>query len=333
MDEAIGARNALKYVLEGVAGERLAIVCDEEKRAVGTTFAHAAVDLGLWVRLFLAPTSTRYRTDVSPALREYIIGQRPDIFLNLFRGPAEEVSFRIAVTALETRRRVRLGHCPGITLDMLTDGALALRENDYEAMHARVEQILQRLQDVVRVTVTNPEGTALRFGVKDRPFFTDTKVNWKTMKWMNLPVGEVIVGPEETSMNGTLVCSTAVGGIGLLDAPVTVEVADGKVVSLRGDAREQVEKIEENLAIDDWASFVGEFAFGLNPKARMLDEFLETEKVEKTVHVAFGNNIDYPGGCNPSANHMDFLITEPTVEVEYSAGERTCVMRDGEFTF
>ncbi|MGW8289142.1 MAG: aminopeptidase, partial [Candidatus Bathyarchaeia archaeon] len=57
---------------------------------------------------------------------------------------------------------------------------------------------------------------------KGRNFFTDTKLDWKTMKWMNLPTGEVIVAPVEDSLNGKLVCDMAIGGIGKLRQPVEV---------------------------------------------------------------------------------------------------------------
>ena len=92
-------------------------------------------------------------------------------------------------------------------------------------------------------------------------------------------------------------------------------------------------KVNEALNTDKWSSTVGEFAFGLNPHARLTaTEFHEIEKVNKTVHIAFGNNIDYPGGKNPAKNHMDFLISEPTVEIENANGEKVIVMEMGNFT-
>jgi leucyl aminopeptidase (aminopeptidase T) len=77
------------------------------------------------------------------------------------------------------------------------------------------------------------------------------------------------------------------------------------------------------------ASVVGEMAIGLNPKARIVDEFVETEKVYGTAHIAFGRNIDYPtGGANDSANHLDFLMSEPTIVAVFPDEKRELV-RDG----
>jgi leucyl aminopeptidase (aminopeptidase T) len=75
---------------------------------------------------------------------------------------------------------------------------------------------------------------------------------------------------------------------------------------------------------------VGEFAFGLNPKARLVQEFLESEKVGEAIHVAFGSNMDYPGVvANNSATHQDFLVDKPTVTITYKDSKTRIVMTKG----
>jgi aminopeptidase len=76
---------------------------------------------------------------------------------------------------------------------------------------------------------------------------------------------------------------------------------------------------------------VGEFAFGINPNARFVNEFLETEKILGTVHVAFGANTDMPGGKNPSKNHMDLLISNPTVKVTKVDMKTVTILKEGHF--
>lgn len=161
---------------------------------------------------------------------------------------------------------------------------------------------------------------------KDRPFFTDTKLDWKTMKWMNLPTGEVIVAPVEDSLTGKLVCDMAVGGIGKLREPVEVTTNNGRAKNVFLRDTDHLRRIKETFQTDDWSNVVGEFAFGINPKARFVDEFLEAEKMLGTVHVAFGANTDMPGGKNPSKNHMDMLISEPTVKVTKKDGETVAIL-------
>lgn len=333
MDAKTAAANALEAVLEARPGESILIVTDDVRREVAQAFADGAVELGLWTRMVVLQTNEDvFRKDVPPDLVEMINApNQPDIFINTLRGNAQETPFRISIIKLETRKgRSRLGHCPGITMDMLTEGALALTKEENGEMQAHAKSLLAILQDVESVHVKAPGGSDFTLNVKGRTWFTDTAINWKNMKWMNLPTGEVLVGPVETGMNGRAVCDLAVGGVGPLKKPITIEVEDGRVQTLTSDDSEALKIVQEAQAIDDMAKHIGEFAFGLNPKARIVQEFLESEKVGNTIHIAFGNNMDYPGVvANNSANHQDFLIDKPTVTVKYADGRSLIVMEDG----
>jgi leucyl aminopeptidase (aminopeptidase T) len=279
--------------------------------------------------MVLPPSEHGYRSKVPPYLREVIIQRQPDVTINCLRGPAEETPFRIKLIQLETRyQATRLGHGPGITMDMLVHGALALTTDEYKTMHAQAQRVILETEGVSHIRLTNPSGTNLRLSIAGRRFFTDTKIT--NEKWGNLPTGEVLVGPIETSLEGTLVCDLAIGGIGPLTHPVTLQCHKGRASQVDGVEAHVVEKVNVALATDAMASIVGEMAIGLNPKARVVTEFLETEKVLGTVHIAFGRNVDYPtGGRNDSANHMDFLIGEPTVTVSYADGRERTILDEG----
>ncbi|PVX23758.1 MAG: leucyl aminopeptidase, partial [Candidatus Bathyarchaeum sp.] len=128
-----------------------------------------------------------------------------------------------------------------------------------------------------------------------------------------------------------LVCDMAIGGIGKLRKPVQVTAKNGKVENVSSEDKEHLSRIKETFQTDSWANVVGEFAFGINAKARFVDEFLEAEKMLGTVHVAFGANTDMPGGKNPSKNHMDMMISEPTVTVTKQNGEIVTILHKGQF--
>jgi leucyl aminopeptidase (aminopeptidase T) len=327
------AGNALESVLDAVAGESIVIVCDDEKSEVGQAFAEGALALGLWTRLVILETGKEMRKEIPPRLLEILTQQKPSIFVNLMRGQREETPFRIKITKLETRdHRSRLGHCPGVTIDMLTDGALSLTSEDHHAMQSFAQKLLRVLEGVVKIDLHTPSGTKLSLSVDKRPFYTDTKLDWKTMKWMNLPTGEVLAAPVENSLSGRLVCDMAIGGIGPLKTPVELTVKNGQVAKATSKNQKIVKAVKDSLATDDWSSVVGEFAFGINPKARFVQEFLEAEKIMGTVHIAFGDNLDYPGGKNPSRNHMDFLMNHPTVKITRENGESAVVLQDGKYT-
>ena len=151
MKPEVAAANALESVLEARPGESVLIVCDDVREEVGRAFANGAMSLGLWTRLLILKTSPdEFRTEVPPQLVEMINAPHaPDIFINILRGPAQETPFRIKIIKLETRkRRSRLGHCPGITMDMLTEGALSLTREENADMQEKARNLLALLQDV-----------------------------------------------------------------------------------------------------------------------------------------------------------------------------------------
>lgn len=326
------AKNALEIVLEADAGEKIVIVCDDEKKQIGKAFADGAIALGLWTRLIVLKTGKQARTDIPAQLMEVLTQQKPDIYLNLMRDLNEETPLRIRIINKETRdHKSRLGHCPGITLDMLTEGALALTPDEHKRMQSFANKLIQTLEGTVKLELRGQAGTRLVLSAKERSFITDTKLDWKTMKWMNLPTGEVYAAPVEASLTGRLVCDMAIGGIGPIKTPLEIIAKKGKAEKISCMDKDVLRKVKETFATDDFSNVVGEFAFGINPRARFVEQFLEAEKMLGTTHIAFGFNTDMPGGKNPSKNHMDFLINKPSVKVTKEDGETITVLDKGRF--
>jgi leucyl aminopeptidase (aminopeptidase T) len=332
MDAWEAAKNALECVLEARKGENVAIFCDHEKMDVGEAFTNGALKLGLKTRLVPLKTTANVYQEVPETLMEIITKRTPDIYINLLRGGREETPFRIRLIRMETEGgKSRLGHCPGVTLDMLTEGAMALTSEEHRQMQGFAERLNRKLSRAVKVKTTSPAGTDVSMSVEGRPFFTDTKIDWNLMKWMNLPTGEVTVAPVEDSLEGKLVCDMCIGGIGRIDVPVEINATKGRVSKVFSAQTKILRGVESTLNTDEWSSTVGEFAFGINPKARFINELLEAEKIFGTIHIAFGNNSDMPNGKNKSRNHMDFLVSKPTVRVFNEDGASFDVLVDGVF--
>jgi hypothetical protein len=326
------AYNALIAVMGANHGEKIVIVCDATKERIGEVFIKASLKASLDTRMELLETGPdRYRVEPSQAIRHLFRVKRPNLAINLLRGIAEETPFRIQLINLETQNKdLRLGHGPGITWDMLTDGALAVSIEEYEKMNAQADRIISATWGAQRIEVTTPRGTKVKLSIHNRGFFKDTTITQE--KWGNLPTGEITVGPVENSLTGVIVCDLAIGGVGLIEKNLKIISEDGKVKRLIGDGLSQsvLGKVKRALSTDRMASVIGELGIGLNPKARIMTEFLESEKVYGTVHFAFGRNVDYPtGGENTSANHMDFLMSEPSVVAYFSEGKEVEFIRDG----
>ncbi|MDI9644524.1 MAG: aminopeptidase [Candidatus Verstraetearchaeota archaeon] len=330
MEPRVAARNAIKYVFDAVPDERITVIADESRRYIGEEFAIGALELGLVTRLLTLKDGEEVRRDVPASVVEAVARGTSDLFITIFRESEKETPFRVSIINLISRyRRYRLGHCPGITMDMLTEGALAMTEDEHKSMYSSALSLMSKLSNVRRMRVTSENGTDVEFSVEGRDFFTDTKFDWSRFKWCNLPTGEVIVAPVETSLDGKIVCDLAIGGIGPMNVPFEIKVRGGRAEEFRCDDRSLLKRVESALGVDAMGRYVGEFAFGLNKRARISAGFLEAEKVADTVHFAFGHNTDFPGGKNTSATHMDFLISKPTVECIDSSGRKEMVMSEG----
>ena len=333
VDAIQAAQNALECVFEAKKGESIVIFCDDSRVQIGKAFEAGARNLQLDTKLLVLKTEPLvFRKEIPAELKKYLTIDRPKIYINLMRGIREETPFRIKLIHLEANdKKTRLGHCPGVTMDMLTEGALALTAEEHRRMQSFAKMLMEKLGQAVKVEIKTPAGSKLCLSVKRRSFITDTMLDWEHPKWMNLPTGEVYVAPVEDSLEGKLVCDLAVGGIGLLREPITLKVKGGNVDAATSDSAEVLRKVQESLHTDAMAKVVGEFAFGINPRARIVDEFLETEKTLGTVHIAFGDNTDFPGGKNNSANHMDLMMNKPTVNVTYEDGSVNTVLLNGVF--
>lgn len=333
MDAQEAARNALSCVLEAENGENMVVFCDDEKIQIGEVFVGGALDLGLQARLTPLKTGLGvFRKEIPKQVMD-ILKRPTDIYINLLRGVREEAPFRIELIKLETgERKTRLGHCPGVTMDMLTEGALALTAEGHRQMQAFARKLMRKLDHAVKIEITNPGGTDISLSVEGRSFFTDTIIDRETMKWMNLPTGEVLVAPVENSAEGELICDLAVGGIGPIETPVKLTVRNGKVQDSSSKDSQILKNVRDSLKTDAHSNIIGEFAFGINMKARFIEEFLEAEKLFGTIHIAFGDNSDFPGGLNPSKNHLDLLVSKPSVKAFNKDGSSIDVLVEGTFS-
>jgi leucyl aminopeptidase (aminopeptidase T) len=333
VDPTEAAKNALECVFHAKKGESIVIFCDEEKTSIGEAFSKGALLLGLKTHLVALKATAEMRKEIPPEALRILDKQKTDIFVNLLRGNWEETTFRIRLTKMETKNpKTRLGHCPGITLDMLTEGAMSLTTEDHRKMQSFAGDLMRRLKHATRLEITNPSGTNISMSVEGRPFFTDTVMDLNKPIWINMPTGEVTVAPVENSLEGKLICDMAIGGIGPIESPVRITAIKGKAEKTETTSNELKRTVEASLATDENSGIVGEFAFGINPRARFVKEFLEAEKILGTVHIAFGNNSEMPGGKNPSKNHMDLLISKPTVKI-FEKESSTILLAEGIFMY
>ncbi|MDX6627802.1 MAG: aminopeptidase [Gaiellales bacterium] len=214
--------------------------------------------------------------------------------------------------ALETGTRVAFGG--RMDRSMLEHEMAA----DYAALHALTAQLGARLAGSERIRVTTPGGTDCTFDVTGREWKLDDGVLDHAGAFGNLPAGEVFVAPLATGANGVCVIdrSIALGGEGLVDAPIQLTFRAGRIVGIEGGrSAESTRNVISEAG--EGADVVAELGIGTNERARITGSVITDEKVLGTAHVAFGDNASASyGGDNRAAIHVDGVMADATIEAD-----------------
>lgn len=207
----------------------------------------------------------------------------------------------------------RVATMPGITMEMLREGALLA---DYNAVKKRTDKIARLLTKAREIRIETSLGSDFRASLRGRKGIADSGIFTKKGAFGNLPAGEAFIAPVEGSSSGILVFDGSFSSIGVLKEPLKLQIKKGKVVSC--ERMMQVLKKYKN------ASNVAEIGIGTNEKARLTGNVLEDEKVFGTAHIALGDNHTF-GGRTRAEIHLDGIIKKPNLWLD---GRQ--IMREGE---
>lgn len=318
------AKEAFSHVLKLKSDEKVLVVTDERRKSVGQAFYDAAKGMGAEVELFLLPEGQRPLKEPTPEMVSLL--EDKNVVINALFSLAQETPFRIKwIRKVMENKTRRMGHGPGITEQMMTEGPMNV---DYAVMLDTVHRMMDKLKRAKEAHLVAPAGTDITLKIAGRDFRTDVEI--PVGRWGNLPAGEIWCGPVEDGANGVIVCDGSIGDLGQVKKPLKITVQNGKIEAFESEDAELVKKVEELSSVDEMASVVGELGIGLNPGARITGNLLEDEKALHTVHIAFGNNQDMPGGKNKSRTHRDYLMNNPTLTVTYEDGTKNVLIKEGE---
>lgn len=306
-------------------GEDVLIFTDRHKLQFAEDLARSARDAGGAVSVVYIPDSIRPVVKITDlhamALATadvviYVLETESNV-IDLSR----EVAFRYHLSSLPLQHKGRVCVMPGFTEEML--GAVMI---DYKALDNRCRQLQKILADKT-IRITSELGTDVSFSLRGRKFLIDNGDISRPRLHGNVPAGEIYTAPVEDTMDGRLVIDGSVGSLGMVERPFMIRLEGGVIRDLQpiGSSGRVFKKFAEICGFDAPATkTVGEFGIGLNPGAKIIGNMLLDEKVEGTVHFAFGDS--YGLGRSSSEFHTDLLITNPSIFVE---GE--CVMEKGKF--
>ncbi|WP_342544169.1 aminopeptidase [Lysinibacillus sp. FSL W7-1291] len=198
----------------------------------------------------------------------------------------------------------RVATMPGVTMDMLEQGALHADAQEIEDM---VEKYVHLLDAAKNIRI-DKDGHTLTFSVENRLGIRSTGVIRQTGEHGNIPSGESYIAPLETSANGEILVDGSIANIGVLKEPLLLKITNGRLEEAIGPDGPQL------LALlgEGNGRIIAEFGIGANKSAILCGNVLEDEKVYGTIHIAFGSNKPF-GGANMADVHIDCVVKNPTV--------------------
>jgi leucyl aminopeptidase (aminopeptidase T) len=276
------------------------VLCNDEQLAIADAIAEAAKERARSVRVLAFARRSRHGEEPPDEVAEAMTSATA-IFA--------PTTFSLSHTAARQRaseRGVRIATMPGITEEVFRR-TLSV---DYRELKRQGLLLAAQLSSASACRVTSPAGTDLTLDLTGREGISDDGDIGTVGAFGNLPAGEAFIAPIETSGEGTIVFDGALGGFGLLDAPVPVTLAEGRLVDAGGRVGAWLAQTLD--AGGEHGRSIAEMGIGTNPSARLTGNILEDEKAMGTIHLAFGTSAGI-GGVNRSSVHIDGLVLRPSV--------------------
>ncbi len=291
-------------------GERVLVVVDEPLAAEGAQLAAAAKDAGGEPRLELW-AGERPLKALPPGVADGAATADVSLFLTAEpRGDEAGIRFQLL--------QAMTGHGGRQIFMGFVDGELLAGElsEPFPDLAAPARALLDQVEAAETIRIRGSAGTDLTLRVGGRPWKTDTGA-LEPGEMANYPGGEIFVAPHADGADGVLVADLTVPYTveGLVDEPVTLRFAAGRVTSIEGGrAADLLRELVESAGAG--ADVIAELGIGLNHAVRPRGHVMLDEKAGGTAHVAIGRNTGPYGGDNEAAIHVDCVFSAPELEAD-----------------
>jgi len=297
-----GARIAVRTCMGVKPGERLLVVTDPLRIKVAESLLVAGQEARAKTTLLLMQTLSRHGEEPLAAVAEAM--RAADVVI----APTTYSLTHTQARKRATKSGVRIATMPMITERMMFTGAMLA---DYKEVARLTRRVAALLNHADEVEVTTPAGTELRFSVVGRKAHPDTGIFHRRGDFGNLPAGEAFIAPVEGTGEGTVVVDGSM--LEKVRGRITIEFRKGQARRISGAPAKILKGMLRKAG--PRAFNFAEFGVGTNPKARLIGNPLEDEKVLGTCHVALGDNSTF-GGKVIAGVHVDGIFLRPTVKLD-----------------
>ena len=197
----------------------------------------------------------------------------------------------------------------GMSTEAFEDFYFRVCTLDYAKLVPGMKALSELMMKTDKVHIIGP-GTDLRFSIKDIKAIPCGGRH-------NIPDGEVFTAPVKNSVQGYVQYNAPTIYQGSAFDNIRLEFNDGKVVTATCAGDEK--KLNDILASDAGASYIGEFAIGFNPYVLSpMRDILFDEKIAGSFHFTPGQCYEETENGNRSQVHWDMVCIQ---RPEYGGGE------------
>jgi len=319
VDMQPGASNAVKVCMNVQPGERVVILSDQAREAIGRALDAECEAIGAASKVLLMEDfMKRPATGLPSTLTDAIASFRPTVSFYAAQALPGELTFRRPYMDLVIyEMKLRHGHMVGITEPLMLQGM----EADYKEIARVTHRVTEAVRGARQIEVTAPSGTDMR------ATFDPSKRKWQPCpglyhtqgEWGNLPEGETFTSPMSVDgvMGAEVLGDHFSEKYGILSKPAKFELAGGRVRRVESEDDGLQKELETYLAQHENSNRVGEYAIGTNIALKELSgNLLQDEKVPG-VHIAFGYPYPEETGADWTCpSHLDGVATRSTIKVD-----------------
>lgn len=292
--------------LNGKAGDEVMILADSRTEpGVYESFAAAAFGMGMAPNVVLIVARSAHGHPPTQVAAQAMLGA------NLLLSVGSTAMTHTEAVRAALRRGVRYVSMPGITVDMMTNGAATA---DYREVSRITHEAAEILTKGCKLRLTCAHGSDLWLDISGRTAFPLDGV-FRPGAVAAFPDGEVAMAVVEGTSHGRVAFDLTMHMLGRLDEPIVLTVEGGRATKIEGGV--QARRLEEILRTrgDENSTNIGEFAVGTNAWARAIGNASEDKKRIGAVHIGLGDNRTL-GGQVESATHLDGIMAAPTLTVD-----------------
>lgn len=292
----IGAKTVVEECLNIKPWEKVLVLTDNKMISIGKMLYDASKKINLETFLVVMEPTSRDGEEPPQIIADVM--KKCDVVIAVTYNSLSHTKARKEATAAG----VRIASMPKVDRFSFVKGGLTA---NYAEVHKLCEKMKKAVEDCKEIKII-AKGTEMNFSVQGRGWKMDEGKIHDSGQWGNLPAGEIFTAPVEGTANGKILFKH----MGKFGKEIELAIENGLVKEINS------EKLEEIFTdLGEKSRVVAEIGIGCNPKAKVIGNILEDEKVCGTVHMAVGNNVEC-GGNNYVQLHADGIIEKPTLVVD-----------------